>query len=561
MRLRMKLRLGLAVLLGVVFIILVVYLFAIPRLPTGYDEIARLRQADLQAENVAAPVAPVSAASRRPVPPSPSALAESPRQKFQRCWAAVMNYGETHWSPAHKKAYGGFDSLTVYVPRDAALPPAQVTVLLLPQEWSAISRLPGDSPAYRQALRCVVEQRLDLKYILAPLQLTSGSQPSAPATPVANLTGLIDTPPFPEAVELLTLPDDAIPALSPPPDKTDYEGRPTPIIFQAYLFELAHNPAFDAAAGLRRMYELQHFRQMELYPSPLFGEDPILMGMLPWILESSGLLNNAHRVALAAELARLQREDRQWAATITDKVRRYQAECVYNDLSREFERALQGRSSSGNFFHYLMDGKIERLWMRANKANVRRHIELYAVAVAKGNDKEKQAAHKSMLNVLNLINIHSSVAREFPRRNSFSSAPVGGPLPDLTCDVAWLALKAYWLDHHQLPGDLAELTPAYLPLSALQDPQTILWITKIGGQTGLVQATLVDLPLPDVLRKSAQDPEKFRQFILQAGVAGSPQLTDEQIEEVRRDLLDRQVAHFIKVAGGPPLNFEMGQTK
>lgn len=522
MKMRFKVLLGVMV-FGVLLIGLTAgYLAIVPKIPTGYEEIAKQRREDVRAQqtvrgqkeagNDGAPAAGDGAKA------AVHAAPETPRQRFERCLAVVVKS-----EPAYQRALAKL--IDFY--NDSQLNPwGYRTVEIGQREWDEkIGKLITGTLAYEQALRRLVNEQVDFE---KDPKIHHHYGKISVAAKRAALAEAAKAEPIKEAAELLRLPTGAVPEIPAGPQglfRYDYVF----ILYQAYLHALAREPDFDALAGLRRLYELQRFARFSGYPNWTIWANQSIDPLLEMIA-ASGLADSRKLVALAKEAGRITVENRDPAKALEARARicRYQAQVIRDQLTNELDDYLSGKKESGNTFHFFWGGTPERLWMKANEGNMRRQIDLLAVAVASGDRAEMMQAEASLWRALKLGNIPRNQIQGDYLLADMQGGNAGG--------ILRMAITAWWLDHGTLPERIADLKPAYFDEGVDLIREMTVWIEDRQGQKVLMQATV--MPFGHEMREMARDEKKFYAALAQFEKRTGKKPTPEQIEQGRTMLRD-----------------------
>lgn len=290
------------------------------------------------------------------------------------------------------------------------------------------------------------------------------------------------TPPHSAFKDLIHLPPGAVP-LFPPVTQDQHDGFASTklaALGQAWLYAVAHEPGFDAAAGLRRLYAFRRYLLQSLYPRwGRWGSD--YLNYLPLLAARCDTLSSATCRALTGELLRLESEVNDPASPVKIAFRQHQAQVMHEQLMDKLELTIGGDQINNNTFSFMLDGKPERLWFRANAGIVRHQIDLLALAMAEGKPERVQAAKDSLMRAVRVSNLNPDFwtrkLMECQRGDPGDQARAQDSeylLPALE-----LALGRYRRDHGRLPSRVADLWPAYLPESARR--------RVLEGQTWLIQ--------------------------------------------------------------------------
>lgn len=522
MRTRTKIRLGLLIFIAFLLTIAAVYLLAIPALPTGYDEIARLRQADIQAVSDSSttssslsltPVSAVALSTATAIAsvPSPRLSApETPRQRFLCCWAAITRANA--YDSASATLIDANKRMMVLT-NDAYLDSERGNrvLRLTPEEWAAI-KAHADPLAFEQAVRQFVSSRLSSKISGAPLRMENGRS-QAPRDVRQRVLEAARATPLPAAAELLRLPDGAVPAIPTERrrlESSNYNWDVSLLLTQAYLHAMLHDPAFDSAVALRRLREILEYCRLSVYPDGSSPHLHLVLRSLAHAHHYDGLTDSRKLLALAHGLRQVNDSLAQFSAPVgkqLESFRRYQAECIRESLLERYGSCLGGSGNSGNAFHFFFDGKPESLWLRANAANIRRHIDLLAVAIARGDEGTVSASRRSLQRVLTLANITWGDDDDSMGRKPLIDPPQPG---NHSTEILKLALVAWIQDHGRLPGQISDLAPAYLDEPWLADRRNVWWIDVQSSSSALVHVSVSGMQYPEWLLAAARDPKAFR---------------------------------------------------
>lgn len=573
MRIRTKGLIGLAVFMGFIVGAGIVFLAFIPRLPTGYAAVEKLRQEDLQAD--AGPITPVPApaparaADSQSSRPAPAAQrSETPRQAFERCWRMVQ-IASRPMTDAELKLKA-LDKLGPYwnlLVQDSYSLSKEVEfwVQLTPSggEWSRINpRTTSSSLARTDLLRTLVGKRLEKTsqlgaYFSDVLESTGDGTQNQPDPAVSRwqqmqqqtkqLVRERDLPPLREAAELMHLPTGAVPAIPTDNQRLGTSSDPhkvSLILRHAFLYDLAHDPAFDAGFALRRLAELQHFLALAEYPAESinFGMSP--SRQLTTMILHDGPLDSQKLRDLVRVLKPVSEGDAQWAEHSVRKILRFEAGVIRSRALETLDSIVEGKTGpNDNAFHYFYNGTPERLWIKANALNVRRHIDLLAVAMAGGKLESVQAELASLERTLHLVNIRPNMmpigSSDFYRgraKNPLYGFAAEGSFPYRPSDALKLALMAWWRDKGSLPESIEELTPDYLPQAAKTD-FIAAWIDRSLGKPLLIMVDAITPEQPAGIsaeeRAALSDPVKYREMAKAMLKKHGQMVTDEQIEDYR----------------------------
>lgn len=526
----------------------------VPLLPTGYPEVEKRRLEDLKADAASEGPPGMNAtpsAVHSPAPSKPSN--ETPRQAFARCWRVVAVASRT--MPAAELKLRGLDRLAPFWQQMGELSPVPnpdcrhlpIGITISSEEWNQLNSLSRGTLSHIKYLRDLIEKQTGQSNPVALKWVQSNAAAKEMDREFLKKLDQVlergrNLAPLREAAELLRLPEGAVPALPPEGgmEGIDYNVffgiTPQMILVHAFLDGLANDPAFDPARALRRLNDIQHFRDLECYPqgNVYFYRQAIRILLQ---LTCRGDLGDARQLReLARALERTDEDDRAWERAMGEKIHRYQAATMRRQLLATYEAILTGKASANdNAFHYFYDGKPERAWVALNARNVRRHIDLLAVAMAGGEANQVKAAHESLQHMLKLANI---------RQNNVSLGAYGLSLTNRGAeyygiDALKLALLAWRKEKGGLPEELGQLTPEYLALQS-RPGYLAAWIEWSEGIPVLAVAYAENIPRRAEERAIIRDPVKFRERCRGEMQRRGETATDEQIEAFRAMVLKQE---------------------
>lgn len=569
MRKRTKVLAVLGTFIGLIALAGVVMFALVPLLPTGYAEVEKLRQEDIKedAEKEGAQAARVvktrtallgitTTTQTAQIYALPTTANETPRQAFARCWRIVAIASRS--MTAAELKLRSLDRLRPFWNQMGELgyhsePRTVFSFQILPDEWYQIN-----APTSGTLTPVKRFQELLVKREGRPHPVSSGLlhpelipqwSPSA-AHELQEHTKLLDQvlergrnlAPLREAAELLRLPDGAVPVLPPEGgiEGIDYNVffgfTPQMILIHAFLNGMANDPGFDPARALRRLNDIQHFRELECYPQGnVYFYRQAIRSLLQ--LACRGGLGDFQQVrSLVRGLERTDEDNRAWEQAMGEKIHRYQAAAMRRQLLATYEAILTGKlPASDNAFHYFYDGKPERAWVAINAMNVRRQIDLLAVAMAGGEINKVKAAHESLGRSLKLANIRQTNVS----LGNYGLSLTNSGNENYGIDALKLTLLAWRKEKGGLPEEIGQLTPKDLFIKAWPGYQAA-WIEWTEDQPVLVVVAAENIPRSEKERAIIRDPVKFRERCRGEMKRRGEMATDEQIEAFRAVLLKQE---------------------
>lgn len=469
------------------------YLSLIGFVPTGYGEVEtrleRLRaEATTHAQKETAHLSRINdaqGATTTATTASTGTTATTPRLSFAEHLTRLQKVCENKRNNDQKVRYWR-ELLDERQALRATSASKSMTHLLSPDQRQALASLNRGSAEYDEKLYQILKTTPRFATINEAIanyatglstKATAGASTPTTATTAYDETfrKAMATPPNPDAAALLSWPEDEIPLY---PEKKSVQMNPQFAaeqlllglnLFHAWLGQLAGDPQYDAAAGIRRIHRILNYSRLANSPGrddyqmyQLFLAFPFFITYTP--ATSRPTLNNVTQTLL-------------WLANQADSALAREYEChltaafIHDRLHQALAQALTRERLSEGAFSYIFDGKLERAWLQVNLGAFRHRIDLYCTALAKGESAQILEARIALLRHARWINLPWSPDLLFTTPPQYNSHAYRSAAQEL-------ALWAYRRDHGHLPKRLQDLGPDYLPSSTLEQRQRCTMIIQ-----------------------------------------------------------------------------------